>query len=565
MILDGNALPDATTLTAAVCIVSAGAAGIAMALELAGAGIDVLLLEAGGERPSARSQDFYRGTVVDPALHSPPDEYRERRLGGSTTIWGGRCMPFDPIDFAARDWVPHSGWPIGPEALAPYYPRANALCEAGRFAYTIDTAFDRPMRPMIAGFEGTDYATNTLERFSRPTDFGRRYRAQLEADPQLRLVLNAAVTNIELEAAGGVVTGLAVRAAGGATIRVVADQVVLALGGLETTRLLLASRDVHADGIGNAHGQLGRYYMCHIAGTIGLFRATGGRKAVWHGYDVADDGCYCRRRLALRPDAQRRHRLGSFVARLHHPRIADSRHRTGILSALYLGRVLVPRQYRKRLEDADPAGLRGTLRHLVNVIRDPIGVARFAATMLIGRRLAARKFPSIIVAPRDGGFSLDFHAEQAPNPDSRLRLGAERDAWGMPRLEIDWRYTPGDVATVKSALALLAADIAASGCGRFDYDPASVEEEMTRYGAYGGHHFGTTRMGDDPRHSVVDADCRVHGVANLHVASAAVFPTSSQANPTLTVVALALRLADRLKALAASRRDTATGPPITSG
>lgn len=549
MIIDGRDLPDDTTLSAPICIVGAGPVGISMALTLADRGIEVVLLEAGGIDRSDASQDHYRGSVADPAMHSPLDDYRERRLGGSTTIWGGRCMPFDPIDFEARAWIPDSGWPVGVDALAPYYPQANRLCEAGDFAYTAVTAFDRPTKPMIAGFAGKHFTTDTLERFSCPTDFGRRYRDRLAASRRIRLVLDAAVTNIETD--GQAVTRLAVHCANDRRIAIVADHVVLAAGGLETTRLMLASRDVHADGIGNAYGMLGRYYMCHIAGTIGLFAAAGGEAAVWHGYDIADDGTYCRRRLALTADAQRMHRTGNVVARFHHPRIADARHGTGVLSALYLGRALVPRQYRKRLEDADPAGIVGTVRHVANVARDPVGVARFAYEMLVERRLAARKLPSIVVRPRNGTFSLDFHAEQEPNRDSRVTLGTERDAWGMPRLAVDWRYTRGDVATVKTALALLADDLARSGCGRFDYDMDEVETEMTRYGAYGGHHIGTARMGDDPRHSVVDSQCRVHGIANLHVAGAAIFPTSSQANPTLTAIAFALRLADRLEGLVA--------------
>ena len=106
----------------------------------------------------------------------------------------------------------------------------------------------------------------------------------------------------------------------------------------------------------------------------------------------------------------------------------------------------------------------------------------------------------------------------------------------------------GDVDTVGRALALLQTDLRTGGIGELKFDPAGLEEEITRYGAYGGHHLGTARMGNDPRTSVVDGDCRVHGVGNLFVAGAAVFPTSSQANPTLTIVALAMRLAQFLKA-----------------
>ena len=166
----------------------------------------------------------------------------------------------------------------------------------------------------------------------------------------------------------------------------------------------------------------------------------------------------------------------------------------------------------------------------------------------------------IIIRSRANLYSLDFHAEQQPDPQSRVSLGREVDALQVPRLRIDWRYQRGDVESVRRSIELLASDIHTSGVGRFEYDAQSVEVEMTRYGAYGGHHIGTARMGSDPRSSVVDANCRVHGVDNLFIASSAVFPTSSQANPTLTIVAIALRLASHLRAMIAegSRRPIQT-------
>lgn len=555
MIVDAQSLIGGEDLNDAICVIGAGPVGIALALSLAEAGLRVTLIEAGSIERQDDVQDFYRGTVADPALHSPLIDYRERRLGGTTTIWGGRCMPLDPIDFERRPWIADSGWPIGPADIAPWYPAANRLCEAGAFDYAAASALAPDARPIVAGYEGRAFATDRLERFSCPTDFGSRYRARLARTPGLRVLLNAAVTAIHLDAAGQRVTRLSLRDRGGRALSVAAGEIIVCAGGLETTRLLLASRDVHPDGIGNHHDVLGRYYMSHLAGTIGSFRAAGGRGAVWHGYDVADDGSYCRRRLALREEAQRTHRIGNFVARLHHPRIADPRHGSGPLSALYLGRALIPRLYRPRLAGAGTgnAAIDG-LHHLLNVARDPAGVAMLAWRTLVDRRLAERKFPSVIVAPRSGVFSIDFHAEQEPNHRSRVRLADEVDRWGMPRLAVDWRYTPGDVATVRTALRLLADDLAQAGVGTLTYDEDEVETEMTRYGAYPGHHIGTVRMGDDPRTSMVDRYCRVHGVANLHVAGAAVFPTSSQANPTLTAVALALRLADRLRATATSAR-----------
>ncbi len=548
MILDANDLPDGTPQEADLCIVGAGAVGIAMALDLLDSGLRVLLLESGGVAPEAGSQALYAGTVADPALHSPLDTYRERRFGGSTTLWGGRSMPFDPIDFEARDYIAHSGWPIAFADLAPYYPRANRIAEAGAYAYRADQAFTRPLAPMIEGFASADLSTDTLERFSCPTDFGRRYRHKLEAAPDFRLLLHANVTGIALAADGGSVDHLQVATLAGRRFPVRARHVVLAAGGLENARLLLASRDVHPAGVGNGEDLVGRYYMCHMAGTIGALRFT---RPVWHGYDIADDGTYCRRRIALIPEAQRRLRVGNVIARLHHPRIIDPAHRNGVLSMLYLARMFIPYEYAKRLDGEVRLDLPTQARHLWNVLADMPGTAAFMWHLLRDRRLAERKFPSIIIRSKANLYSLDVHGEQEPNPDSRLTLCGDIDALGMPRLKADWRHTRQDIASIAAMLEVLARDVAASGVGTFTYDPDSVAHEMTRYGAYGGHHIGTTRMAASPRQGVVDAQCTVHGLANLHLAGSSVFPTSGQANPTLTAVALGLRLADHLKTLAA--------------
>ena len=547
MIIDIHDLEDGQELQAQLCIVGAGAAGITLALQLAGSNIDVLLLESGGLEPEADTQALYAGAVADERLHSPPDRYRQRSFGGSTAIWGGRCMPFDAIDFEPRDYIPNSGWPITLDDLLPYYPQANRLCEAGEFRYRAAGALRRPLRPMLRDFDSEHFSTDTLERFSCPTDFGRRYGRRLHAAHNVRVLLHANVTTIQLAAGGGNVDSLVARDLTGRRCNVRAQQYVLATGGLEVARLLLASRDVQPQGIGNEHDIVGRYYMCHLAGTIGRLRVRGGLDATYHGYDISDEGIYCRRRIALLPGTQREQRLGNFVARLHHPRITDPSHRSSVLSLLYLSRFLIPYEYRKRLQEDTPATPGTQVRHVANVLGGPLEAASFAWHMLCDRKLAERKFPSIIVRSRANLYSLDFHAEQQPCAASRVTLGGERDALGMLRLHIDWRYTRGDVDTVRRSLALLAADLRRSGVGDFDYDDETVDVEMTRYGAYGGHHIGTARMGADPRSSVVDADCRIHSIANLYVAGAATFATSSQANPTLTIVALALRLALHLR------------------
>ena len=173
MIDDANRIEPGQTLHADLCIVGAGAAGISLALQFVGTGHSVLLLESGSLEPDPATQALYEGEVADARLHSPLHRYRQRRFGGSTTIWGGRCAPFDPIDFERREYLPGSGWPIRYEDLLPYYPRSSELCEAGEFAYTAETAFDGQMPPLIAGFHSDRVTTNTLERFSCPTTSAR--------------------------------------------------------------------------------------------------------------------------------------------------------------------------------------------------------------------------------------------------------------------------------------------------------------------------------------------------------------------------------------------------------
>jgi choline dehydrogenase-like flavoprotein len=542
-----NELPEGCLLTADICIVGAGASGIVIALQLIDSGLNVILLESGGLTADPQTQALYGGEVADERLHSPPDRYRQRRFGGTTTIWGGRCMPFDAIDFEPRDYVQHSGWPFALQELLPFYPQANQLCEAGAFAYTAESAFPRAPRPMISDFESAYFTTNTLERFSCPTDFGARYGHKLRSAGNVRVILDANVTALQLDESGQRVTSAQVRTLAGRRATVQAHQFVLATGGLEVARLLLASSDVQRNGIGNAHDVVGRYYMCHIAGTIGAIKIKRALHEVWHGYDISDEGVYCRRRLALRPEIQRNQGIGNFVARLHHPRITDPAHRNAVLSLLYLSKPLIPYEYAKRLHGDERSSLRAWLRHVGNVVTDPFDAAAFAWHMLKDRRLAERKFPSIIIKSKANLYSVDYHAEQQPNPVSRVSLVQERDPLGVPRIKVDWRYTCGDLDTVSRALTLLTDDFKQGDIGTLDYNPASVEFEMTRYGAYGGHHIGTARMGTDPRHSVTDADCRVHGVGNLYIGGSATFPTSSQANPTLTIVAMALRLAEKLK------------------
>ena len=547
MIDEASSVDEGTRLECDLCIVGAGAAGITLALQFIRSGLRVLLLEGGGMKPHPQTQALYAGEVADPVLHSPTNTYRQRQFGGTTTQWSGRCVPFDPIDFEARPWVAHSGWPIPYEDVAAHYPAATVLCEAGEFSFNASNALPGPMRPMIRSFQPLSFDTDRIERFSLPTDFGSRYGHRLAASKAIRVLLNANVTRVVTRADGAMVDHLIVRTLGGRSFTVGARKVVLAVGGLEVPRVLLASRDAHADGLGNADGLVGRFYMSHIAGTIGTITLDVPWRDVFNGYEIANDGTYCRRRLALTDSAQQEHGVANAIMRLHIPSIPDPGHGSGPLSALYLARPLLRHEQSRRLYGRADDSFGLWLRHLGNTLREPVVTSAFMLNWIRRRTLAMRKFPSVVVPTRRNLFSLDYHAEQVPNPDSRISLGSETDALGLPKVYVNWRHSALDMRTADVALSLLSHDLRRWGHGRIDYDPGSVEHHMLRDGAYGGHHIGTTRMGATSATGVVDTDCRVHGVGNLFIAGPSVFPTSSQANPTLTIVAMALRMAATLK------------------
>jgi choline dehydrogenase-like flavoprotein len=571
MISSARSTDRGATIEADVCIIGGGAAGISVALELLDTGLRVVLLEAGGTAEDGADQALYQGEVADASLHSPLDKYRQRRFGGSTTIWGGRCVPLDPIDFQAREWIPNSGWPISYHEVAQYYPRANTICEAGSCSYDAEESVPGGMRPIVRNFDPTDFTTSTIERFSCPTDFGRRYRQQLASSATSRVLLHANCTRLVASADGTRIETAEVRTLDGNCFNVSATQFVLATGALEVVRLLLASDDVHTAGIGNAHGLVGRYYMSHIAGTLGSLRIDRPADDIWQGYDRAEDGVYCRRRIALKDSAQRRDKLGNVVFRLHHPRIPNPRHRTGALSAIFLARRLISYEYAKRLETQEPLTASLWLQHVANVGTDAFRTTGFLLHWLRDRVLAKRKFPTVIIRPRTNLFSLDFNAEQVPNWHSHVRLADRIDSLGMRQLHVDWRYAEADVRTVATAFQLLQRDISVAGIGDLSLEPdeADIDAVIRRDGAYGGHHIGTARMGLDPTEGVVDGNCRVFGLHNLYIASSAVFPTSGQANPTLTIVALAVRLArhihdeaQRSISVIGRARSTQTQPPV---
>ncbi len=527
-----------------VCIAGGGAAGLTLAHDLSGHGLSVLLLEAGGLKETKASQSLFEGELADPAVHPWLHHFRVRAMGGASRIWGGRCIPYDPIDFEARAWAPGPGWPIGLQTLTPYYETAQVAAEAGAFDYDPASALPGRQAELAPGLDGATFVTR-LERFSRPTDFWKRYGQALTQARDVQVLMNAPIKAVRLAPDGGRVDHLEVLRPDGTGLAVRARRYVLAAGGLETVRILLASDDIKACGVGGDHGHLGRYYMSHLAAAAGEIRFARPEQIAFD-YETDGEGVYVRRRLTLTAEAQRRAECLNVVFRTHLPDPADPAHGDPILSAMFMVKDLILYEYsRKFRERAITLGDR--LGHVRNILAGAPRLAAFSSRFVHKRWFSDRQMPSVVLGSRTGAYALEFHAEQAPNPDSRLTLSDQRDALGQRRLRADWRTSDIDYESLKRAYALLADELKRTGVGELRYDAEDVAAKARREGAYGGHHLGAARMAEDPRQGVVDTDCRVHGVGDLFVASGAVLPTSSQANPTLTILALTLRISAQIR------------------
>ncbi|NKF21967.1 FAD-dependent oxidoreductase [Solimonas marina] len=523
-----------------VCIVGSGAAGLSLARRLLSEGRHVLLIESGGTDYAADTAALNDGRNTGFPYYELEDA-RLRFFGGTTAIWGGRCAELDAIDFERRDWVAWSGWPFDKSMLAPWYDAAR-------------TALGLPSPTASGNAEALGFDRHGTElvhwQFDERADrFGFATNRDLIAHPNLRVLLNATVTEVLLDFDGSTVSGLRIAALDGRVGVVEGRSYVLAAGGLENPRLLLASRSRQAQGVGNTHDLVGRFFMEHP-------HARGGRlqtRRLWQTLKLF----------------QQSHAGGQRQAATL--RASDELQQTQhILNSSFVPRVRLP------ADGTSPIGMRlySTIKHRVAPTRNGRLLWRTSKRVAswIKRGLDPLR-PWSLVQFGGRGLYLSVRAEQAPNPDSRVTLGDECDALGMPKLQLNWRLSEIDKRTVRTLALAVDAGLRRRDLGHVEPAawlddpqlPWEIDPLIGQHPIGGYHHIGTTRMAASARRGVVDADCRIHGIDNLFVAGSSVFPTSGWANPTLTIVALALRLADHLHnhvLRVATARDTRAAPPL---
>lgn len=496
-IIDARTLPDASRIEADLIIIGGGLAGIALAKELAGGPLKVVILESGGLEIDMENQALYAGSGVQKAPGNPdrpfdnyPVQSRVRALGGSGHVWGGKCGPLDPADFAERDWIPYSGWPVTREEMQPYYDRACDLLEIPRFPPRRPTSADPALQPLaLDPADGFFPAPRVFTRLSGGGDKPAfdAWRTQFAQAPNITVHLHANVVKIRRQA--DEIVGLDVACLDGKRHTATARRYVLATGGIENARLLLASDD-----LGNGHDLVGRFFQGHVTYSSDGDAETEGTAMIIDRSAPLD--------LYTPPKRMSAHCvIGSGLK-------AQTRMKTGNFTAtLYRATASGP--------------------------ETPVG----ADTQTL-RRVARRDEAQLV-----GYFAMTEHF---PNPESRVTLDPEhKDPLGMPRVRLTWVYGEKDYADLERSVTGLADALGAAGEGRLCW--SIPRDKLLATSSASRHHMGTTRMHANPKKGVVDPDLRLHEATNLYVAGSSVFPTSGIINPTLTILALCMRLADHLK------------------
>ncbi|MBE9228704.1 GMC family oxidoreductase [Phormidium sp. LEGE 05292] len=563
MFIDAETLEDKSIFNSDIAVVGAGPAGIVTALELAKSGYEVALIESGRLDFSEAIQKLGEASYYDPKVHAPMTECTRRQVGGTSIIWGGRCLPYDPVDFDKRDYIPYSSWPVTYEELEPYFQKACDYFFCGKAEFDINNISTIKQKSIVPGLPDEETMTSTLERWSLPTNFGKEYHQELKQYERIKLLYGLTCTEIETNDSGNQVEVIQAKTLGGKTIRIKAEKFILAGGALNSTRLLLASDKKHPGGIGNHSGLLGRFYMGHLSGDIATVRFTTPPQETVFGFDRDSDNIYLRRRFSFTREFLHEKQLTNIVAWLGSPKFNEPSHGNGILSLAYLaltapvlGNYLTSTAIKNSLVGKDKAIYQA---HLMNVLKDFGKLVSFIPNFAYGRFVAKRKIPALFVYSAANEYPLHYHSEQIPNFDSTVSLSNDTDELGMRRLNIDLRCTPQDIDSVVRAHQYWDEHLRKHGCGYLKYLTDDPEASVWEQAGDGFHQVGTTRMSENPSDGVVGKNCNIHGVDNLFVASSSNFVTSGQANSTFMIVVFALKLVDHLKANLSSSVVSAPG------
>jgi choline dehydrogenase-like flavoprotein len=522
LILDLRSIEDGRTLEVDLCIVGSGPAGLATALELANSPLRVAVLEAGGNELEADTQSLYDAEIAG-APYTGAHDGRARTFGGTSTLWAGQALPLTRDDFLPRRWVPYSGWPITYDELVPYYERAMRFLRLDASNFDSDLFRRFGVEPPRFNADQVRYH---YSKWCRTPDLRVLYKRTIVRARNITLVLHANVDTIALDETGQRVSAIEAQTLEGKRVRALARFVVLCCGGLETPRLLLHNTASHRRGIGNGNDLVGRFLQDHPAAVAGTV--------------APNDADEFQRLFNLR-----NHRGIKYSVRCS---ASPMLQRTEEILSASASIMFVP-------PPESPFAKLKSVYHRVRRGKVTGHVLWDAISSVVGSPKLIRPIAMYTLAARTytpgASLQLIVQTEQTPRPDCRVTLSDSRDRLGMRKLRIEWSVDDLALRTARVFADTLRRQFAAVGLGSVslaDWVCATGDEgKTTLTDVY--HPIGTTRMGLTARDGVVDEHCRVHGVENLYVAGSSVFPTGGHSNPTLTLIALAIRTADRIQSL----------------
>ena len=496
-------------------IIGGGAAGITIAKEFANTKLNICLLESGGLKYEQEIEDLNSVKIIGHNYYG--NGSRLRYFGGSTNHWGGHCAPLRNITFEKRDWIPYSGWPFGLEELKPYYKRAHKIIELGDFDYDQHKMSERLDHPILP-FDSENVETQ-LSRYHRQR-FGLTYQNTLNDADNISIFLYATVTSINLTSNKHRVKNLTVKTLKGNQFTVTAKKYVLATGGIENARILLLNNQDMPNGLGNENDLVGRFFQEHIWFKRGFILPIDQKidnVEIYRSEIKLGKKHAIRCHLILSEACVRELRIPEFRAELDIKRTKE--YYDSVRSTNNLKRSAQNSEHKVSSSD------------IWNILKDP--VTPIKNELGIGEKHLVYGFKNSV--------------EQVPNPNSRIVLNQDKDALGQNHVSIDWQLTDLDQQGIVCAHQLIAKEVGKSNIGRMNVYTPEEEDEILEGAIGGSHHMGTTRMHNDPKQGVVDHTCRIHNLDNMYIGGSSVFPTVGFSNPTLTITALAIRLADHLK------------------
>lgn len=470
-----------------IVIVGAGAAGYTIANEFKDSKLSVALLEGGEYDYTAKSQAIYNGTIGSGLIHADLDVYRQRHLGGSTNCWGGGCLPFDRIDFEGREELGLPKWPIEYDEILPFYDRAAKYTGTETFDGNFSGANKRI--PIFPEIENQDIL---LQKHWRVNNSKRNFRDNfhdtLINSKNIDVYLNANVISLNMQNGSNIINSLGVQGLDSIKTKLTGKKFILCCGGLETTRLMLNWTESSPELFLGLKKSLGHYYSPHINLYNGLFVPENGIE-IKNDYFPVTDKIRERAFISFSEKHLKENKLLNFKTTFESVSSLDEK-----------------------------------ARNFDNVLK-------FIANK--------NRLSNVNV------YNLNTAFDQSPNYDSKIYLNSNRDDIGLKRITLEHQISESDVKSINMTYFQLAKTFGSLGLGRLAYKSAESCFETEVIGK--SHHTGTTRMSSTTDEGVVDSNLKVHGMHNLYISSSSIFPTPSQANPTLTIMAFSIRLADFLK------------------